>query len=453
MKIVILYFYLGGVQIMSLNNTMSKLEQYRFRQLTWVLDKLKTGQLTGRLICQSGLRQYELYFINGVIVHAVGEGQTGDEVLYGLLNWTDGTLTIEEGPRTSEYSLDRNQLGLFHETIKILQSRGLFDYDVELNQTQPVAAAPLKVNIASPSAAEKAPIRPAPSNPKTEQRYPNLLLPPGTAQTQMEELLGHLPLRQQLEALTRARFTGYVYYRPVNAPQGSNRQDNFGLIVLINGTISDIVYAGNGWTSQEQGLQAYQTLSSVKVAPEIYKVDLRILKAYRTLLAYETPIREFQTSQTNFAGVIAAFKQSNRDGVVIIYADSLKLHCFFLFEQGLQVGVFGSDFKSERLQELSALGAFPITDVTTSMTVMLAKKITAFDLPAPLPVPSNSTSSSQEMAIPLFEAFENKSSKPDKLALPEALNWNSTLNSGSNKRKEKPVRDAVEVDDANPFDF
>jgi predicted regulator of Ras-like GTPase activity (Roadblock/LC7/MglB family) len=96
----------------------------------------KTAQLT---IQHSG-EKVVLYFKNGNVVHAVLGDQTGEAVVYQVLQWDEGSFDLEVGVKPPQTTISRNWSGLLLEgarrldeensTTAVLQSEQNFDTEV-----------------------------------------------------------------------------------------------------------------------------------------------------------------------------------------------------------------------------------------------------------------------------------------------------------------------------------
>lgn len=98
----------------------------------------KTAQLT----IQDAGRQAELYFKDGNIVHAVTEDQEGEDAVYQILSWEEGTFNLEIGIEPPTLTIRRNWSGLLMEGARRLDEEkfdiGIFETDqtiqAEVNQ-------------------------------------------------------------------------------------------------------------------------------------------------------------------------------------------------------------------------------------------------------------------------------------------------------------------------------
>lgn len=375
-------------------------------------------KLEGVLVCTitSGVSVH-LFFRKGLLVHICGEkpDQSSDEMLHELfgaeafeLEWQPWAVRLAQ----SNIALETRQA--FMDVLQILTQNGNFEApetsrldltffstsvptkrlpvlgEEEVFTPAPVLEKALKGFALRLGTSELGPVElqvvaPTPSQPKVAvaSKPPiasavyfieaNLLLPPGQPQDQLEDLLREVSLKEQLESLTRAHFTGYVYYQ-ISAGVNPSQPGDFGLVLFNGGNISDIVCVTGQKGLKQTGAAAYKALIGLRLTPIICKVETRILKAYRALVSCEKPQQNIKATKANLAGLFNAFKQSGQDGLVILYLDSLKLHYFLLFEGGTQVGVFGPEAKTGHLQLLTAPLALPAVDTNATMTLMLAGK-------------------------------------------------------------------------------
>ncbi len=169
---------------------------------------------------------------------------------------------------------------------------------------------------------------------------------------------------------------------------------------------------------------------------------MRILKAYRAMMTQAAPYRVVRATKESFGAVIQAFKQSGRDGVVLFNLDKLKLHYFFMFEGGTQVGVFGPDAKSGHLQSLSAPLAWPTSDANAFLTIMLAGKSSVSDL-------------SSKNLSDLTPSVTSGLAQPGVLEIPapELVRWDNLLDNVAAKSRPAPAVSRAGYDDFNPYDF
>jgi hypothetical protein len=379
-----------------------------YKNFPLVLDTIELEQKEGVLGCSSAEEQLvQFFFRKGKLIYLCSEkqGQLSDEILHELLGWETFKMEWLALPvRISQSNVNEESLLALKDVLTILISNGKFSeirgrkipddwFGVQARvgavtkqvlfsnyEEEPGRPADLKVAASAPTLADlwlnnSDSLKPVPlETPKARPAFlveSNLLLPPGIRQDQLEDLLGTVSLKEQLTTLTRTGFTGYIYYQP---EQLSNK-GGFGLVIIVEGVVSDVVnYAGDD-SPRISGNAALQAINQYKVTPQINKVALRILKAYRALINSEKSKTGIKLSKTAFVNAVAAFKQSNKDGLILVYVDKLKLHYFFLFEGGKQVGIFGPDFKSGHLQPLAAPLALPVEDANALMSVLVAGKV------------------------------------------------------------------------------
>ncbi len=278
-------------------------------------------------------------------------------------------------------------------------------------------------------------------------------MPPGQRQDQLESLLGPISFKDQVVSLSQAHFTGYAYY---NSP---TEQGDWGLVLFWQGRVTDVIYQGQP-SNRQTGGAAQQTLQKIARQPEIYRVEERVLKGYRGVVACDHPQTNIVVNKTNFNALVAAFRQSARDGLIILYVDKLKLHYFFLFEGGANVGLFAPESKSGRLAPTAAPLALPGNDPASHFTVLPANKIDGAVLPAiRVESPVLPTQPANLMAPDQFH-FE-----PGPAKLPttdtDMVNWNGMLNQMPQPEKaaEMPSKKSsretslYQPDLANPFHF
>lgn len=68
-----------------------------------------------RLSIQNADRQAVLFFKDGNIVHAVSDEQEGEEVIYHILSWEEGTFNLETGIEPPAFTIHRSWSGLLLE--------------------------------------------------------------------------------------------------------------------------------------------------------------------------------------------------------------------------------------------------------------------------------------------------------------------------------------------------
>lgn len=74
-----------------------------------------------------------IYFKNGKVVHAVTADQNGEEVVYKILNWHDGTFTLEMDINPPMNTVNRSWSSLLLEGARRLDENGIDTNDPELS--------------------------------------------------------------------------------------------------------------------------------------------------------------------------------------------------------------------------------------------------------------------------------------------------------------------------------
>jgi len=441
------------------------------KNLPFVIKIIKMRQLEGILTCDFELGYpIELSFKTGELIHIHQEdvSHNPDKLLDYMLKWVTFRINWRNEPlKIIQVNVSNNLQEAFQEALLGLIQEGSF-LTPELTRLDPAFFGNPPNTALEPVKPEVAPVvvktvrqesnqpanlisRPLPTNQNSKPRYTvetNLLLPPGPRQEQLEELLKTLNFPEQMAMLSRSHFTGCIYYR---LGDNETSRTQYGLVLIIDGKTSDVIYHPSSQVATQNGNLALQALSGLNLTPEIYKVETRTLKAYRGLVSPEETTQVYGASNANFARILEAFKQSRRDGVVLLYFDSLKLHYFLMFENGLQVGIFGTDANSGRLQSLSAPVALPTNEKEATMTVQLVAKNTAIE--APVNTSSNKPVLNQPLTIPTTP--QPTSTPPEDS---DVIDWNGML-IDLNTRLEKPSEKSTEpplkrrFEDDNPYDF
>lgn len=147
---------------------MHKPFQLTFHHFALLLDEIETSHFTGKVNCVSGSSACELYFAQGQLIQATNGSLTGQPVLYQLLTWHNGTLTIEAQAQASISNLNPEQVILFYKHVKNLQTRGIFKAVPEVTSAatpQTITANP----IGKPSALRHMPAKPVAVSPTAAQ--------------------------------------------------------------------------------------------------------------------------------------------------------------------------------------------------------------------------------------------------------------------------------------------
>ncbi len=445
------------------------------KNLPFILKIIKMRKLEGVLTCHFELGYpLELSFLAGelVYVHQEEAAHTSHKLLDYMLKWV--TFNVDwrnEALKLSNPNVSKSVRDSFQEAIEGLMQEGSF-LAPELTRLDPaffgklppvpVASVrppihttevePIRIELTPPGTPQTEAINKTDSpNQKPKPRYTietNLLLPPGPRQEQLEELLKAVNFNAQIEMLGHSRFTGCIYYRLGN---NATSRTQYGLVLLIEGKPCDVVYHPGSELSTQKGQDAFQALGNLDLTPEIYKVEIRTLKAYRGLVSPEETTQVYEASNANFAKIIQAFKQSGRDGVVLLYFNSLKLHYFLMFENGLQVGIFSTDANSGRLQPLSAPLALPTNGKEATMTMQLVAKPSEMTAPT-IPV-VNKPQLIQPLIIPPISQPDSSEVESDGVDWKGMLiDLNARLEKPHEQSSGKPFTRRFE-DDANPYEF
>jgi hypothetical protein len=84
--------------------------------------RLLTSQgKTGVLNLQRGKEKGEIYVIKGALVHAICKDGVGEEAVFVMLTWADGTFNFTPNVMNEEKTIEKNTLALLEEKIKQLE--------------------------------------------------------------------------------------------------------------------------------------------------------------------------------------------------------------------------------------------------------------------------------------------------------------------------------------------
>jgi hypothetical protein len=84
--------------------------------------KLLTSEgKTGVLNLQRGKEKGEIYVIKGALAHAICKDGVGEEAVFVMLTWTDGTFNFTPNVTSEEKTIEKNTLSLLEEKIKQLE--------------------------------------------------------------------------------------------------------------------------------------------------------------------------------------------------------------------------------------------------------------------------------------------------------------------------------------------
>jgi CRP-like cAMP-binding protein len=83
-----------------------------------LLQSLAIARATGQLVLDSAGRCALVTFQDGRLMHAELEGQTGEEVIYEVLRWTEGTYEFQPGEIPPARTVDRDATGVLLEGLR-----------------------------------------------------------------------------------------------------------------------------------------------------------------------------------------------------------------------------------------------------------------------------------------------------------------------------------------------
>ncbi|NWJ45531.1 MAG: hypothetical protein HXX08_06610 [Chloroflexi bacterium] len=405
---------------------------FSHRLLPQLIKVIENEKAEGMLVCNQNNQNFiHLMFHEGCLTYICGgiREATSEKLLSELLTWDQYTLEWHKLPLLISYkNIEDDIRNAFMVAIQILTNDGKFDkfiesilpdiaplvehttnaneqnnipepeeskpivppFEAEVENTNPVKSEPeiilpIETTAKVLESAGQSILPPSVSATHNNQvleipqqpSYPyqllktSLLLPEGQHQNQLDELLSNLSLQEQLDSLQKFRFTGYIYYHLDSVTQ-VEAQQQYGLALFYDGSNLDIVYHNENEEKRLFGSLAFEKLAAFRLHPEIYKVEARVLKAYRALVSGNKPYQDLKASKANLTKIHEAFKQSHQDGVALLYFDSLKLYYFFFYEGGAQIGIYGPEPNTGKLQLLTGALAVPPSDSKALITVMLA---------------------------------------------------------------------------------
>ena len=402
------------------------------KNLPIVLQTIEHQKLEGVLVSNLSPRQsVQLFFRQGILIYVCSDqsGQGVDELLHELLG--QARFELQWQPlqvRLSQPNVTAETRTALQDVLPILIDAGNFlspaasrlegDF---FNQPPTITRAEEMLPISLPSVPVK-----VVSNPLNFYET-NLLLPPGQRQDQLEDLLGQVGFEAQVESLSRAHFTGYAYYNLAS-------KGDWGLVLFLAGSVTDIIYSQGSPAIRQVGEVARRSLEGVGQLPQLYRVEENVLKAYRGLVACDQPRSNISATKANFNALTNAFQQAQRDGVIILYVDRLKLYYFFLFEKGVSVGLFAPESRTGRLAPLAAPLALPGADANASFTILPANRLSKPVLAVPSPT------------------LPAKPVVPARLTPPPVFQFDIPTESVAPHAGAKVVA-SYSPDMANPFDF
>jgi CheY-like chemotaxis protein len=85
-----------------------------------LFQSLELGHKTCALMLKNKNDLCELFFADGQINHATYDSVTGDEAVYKVLAWTEGTFEIDFSRNSSEHTTTRSTQGLLMEGLRLI---------------------------------------------------------------------------------------------------------------------------------------------------------------------------------------------------------------------------------------------------------------------------------------------------------------------------------------------
>jgi len=84
------------------------------------MQSLEQGRKTCALILRSGDEEYTLYFSEGQVTHATGQGLEGDPVIFKVLTWVEGDWEVDFRKNSSARTTSMSTQGLIMEGLRRL---------------------------------------------------------------------------------------------------------------------------------------------------------------------------------------------------------------------------------------------------------------------------------------------------------------------------------------------
>lgn len=78
---------------------------------------------TARLIVRSGKKEANLYFGDGNLIHASLDGEHGEEVIYKILNWKDGSFEMQSGVKPPKVTIANSWSGILLEGARRIDEK------------------------------------------------------------------------------------------------------------------------------------------------------------------------------------------------------------------------------------------------------------------------------------------------------------------------------------------
>jgi len=80
---------------------------------------------TAQVVLHNGDQNAALYFKDGHVVHATSDGIEGEEIIFQILAWNEGTFNLESGIEAPSESITRSWTGLLMEGARLLDESEL----------------------------------------------------------------------------------------------------------------------------------------------------------------------------------------------------------------------------------------------------------------------------------------------------------------------------------------
>ncbi|MBU6453991.1 MAG: DUF4388 domain-containing protein [Cyanobacteria bacterium REEB67] len=99
-----------------------------------LLQSCSMGKMTGRLLVHNNAASAQMFFEDGVLVHATADGCLGDDVILELVAWESGKFYFYRDQKSTERSVQRRLDGMLMEGLTLLdQSRTIADSGLTLD--------------------------------------------------------------------------------------------------------------------------------------------------------------------------------------------------------------------------------------------------------------------------------------------------------------------------------
>lgn len=344
--------------------------QVQLQHLPHLYTTIQKHHLHGRLTWQHDDDHVHLFFQNGLIVHAQVDphGQTGEDALDWLLTHQGGgfrwvAASEDYNPTTS---MSRDMADNFDRLLwimvesELLQRPSATDFDLRFFGVEaPVPEAP-------------------PAAPPPPSSLPRLLFPPADHDENLTRTLAATPVSEHLAMLQKLKWTGYVYYQPA----GGGEALILGVVVIESGVATAAQAQDLATNTAWSGATAWQQLAEHAQRAEAFRVQPRILAAFRAVLQPDQATPEPLTKTALQHGLVQ-FRQTAANGAMTFRgADNAEL--FLLFERGQPLGLYGVAGSANTLTVMPPNHPLPLGDPAATLRMLIAPPPN--DLAAPQPV-------------------------------------------------------------------